>query len=104
MPKEDIQNIDDITAEHFIPTLLKKFNVKDEHIQNILELYRQINEKSSLINTSNPQSISSGFVYYYLKKMNTDISASNFGKIQILDYVVKMGANLKLRDNFNGSF
>ncbi len=29
------------------------------------------------------------------------MNASNFGKIQILDYVVKMGANLKLRDNFN---
>jgi transcription initiation factor TFIIIB Brf1 subunit/transcription initiation factor TFIIB len=81
MPKEDIQNIDDITAEHFIPTLLNKFNVKEEHINNVLELYKKISDKGSLINTSNPQSISSGFVFYYLKKLNLDISASNFGKI-----------------------
>ena len=102
MPKEDIQNIDDITAEHFIPALLKKFNVKEEHIQNVLDLYKRINEKSSLINTSNPQSISSGFVFYYLKKMNTDISASNFGKITGLSEITINKIVKQIDDIING--
>jgi hypothetical protein len=29
------------------------------------------------------------------------MNSANFGKIQILDYAIKNGTNLKLRDNFN---
>jgi len=76
--------------------------VKEEHIQNVLDLYKRINEKSSLINTSNPQSISSGFVFYYLKKMNTDISASNFGKITGLSEITINKIVKQIDDIING--
>ncbi len=83
IPKDELINLDSeyITAEHYIPSILEKFNVKQEHVKYILSLYKQLNDKSALINTSNPQSVSSGLVYYFLKKLNIDITPSNFGKL-----------------------
>lgn len=69
-----------ITAEHFIPRIMESFNVKQEHIDAALKLYDQIKDKTSLFNSSNPQSVSSGLVYYYFKKINADIPGSTFGK------------------------
>ena len=83
IPKDELINLDSeyITAEHYIPNILEKFNVKQEHVKYVLSLYKQLNDKSILINTSNPQSVSSGLVYYFLKKLNIDITPSKFGKL-----------------------
>lgn len=70
-----------ITAEHFIPKILNMLKINDEHIQNVLGLYKEFEKRSSSVNHSNPQSISSGLVYYYLKKITADITAAKFGKI-----------------------
>lgn len=80
VPKEDI-NIKYITAEHFIPDILETFNINNEHKDNILELYKNIEAKGNLIDRRNPQSVGKGLVYYYLKKMNADISPAKFGKL-----------------------
>ncbi len=69
-----------ITAEHFIPRIMETFNCKQEHIQAALKLYSQVKDKTTLFNSSNPQSVSSGLVYYYFKKINADIPGSTFGK------------------------
>ncbi len=81
--KEELVELDFeyITAEHYIPSILEKFNVKDEHVKYVLELYKSLTDKSTLINTSNPQSVSSGLVFYFLKKLNIEISPLTFGKI-----------------------
>jgi transcription initiation factor TFIIIB Brf1 subunit/transcription initiation factor TFIIB len=81
MPKDDISDIKYITAEHFIPKILDKFNIKSDHLQPILNLYKLLESKSSVINRRNPQSISCGLVYYYLKRLNVDIHPSKFGKV-----------------------
>ena len=83
IPKNEIDydNFDYATAEHFIPKILEKWNVKEEHVNFVLNLYNKLSNKSHLINTSNPQSVSSGLVYYYLKKLELDITPSKFGKI-----------------------
>ena len=70
-----------ITAEHFIPSLAQVFDLKDEHVKNILKLYKTLESKSSSICTSTPQSVAAGILYYYLyKKINFPITASKFGK------------------------
>ena len=83
IPKEELMKIEDeyITAEHFIPDILEKFNVKDEHVKYVLNLYKVLSNKSALMNTSNPQSVSSSLVYYFLEKLNIDITPSQFGKL-----------------------
>jgi transcription initiation factor TFIIIB Brf1 subunit/transcription initiation factor TFIIB len=83
IPKNEIDydNFDYATAEHFIPKILEKWNVKEEHVNYVLNLYKRLSNKSHLINTSNPQSVSSGLVYYYLKKLDLEITPSKFGKL-----------------------
>jgi transcription initiation factor TFIIIB Brf1 subunit/transcription initiation factor TFIIB len=80
VPKEDIK-ISYITAEHFIPEILDTFNINKEHTDNILELYKEIEKKGTLIDRRNPQSVSKGLVYYYLKKLNVDVTPAKFGKL-----------------------
>jgi len=81
IPKDDDIVTQYITAEHFIPTLSQVFDLKDEHIKNILMLYKTLEQKSSSICTSTPQSVAAGIIYYYLyKKINFPITASKFGK------------------------
>jgi transcription initiation factor TFIIIB Brf1 subunit/transcription initiation factor TFIIB len=83
-----------ITAEHFIPRVMETFNAKQEYVQAALKLYEKVKDKTTLFNSSNPQSVSCGFVYYYLKKLYTetksqdkkkmidfDLTAKDFGKV-----------------------
>ena len=97
MPKEETKN-QYITAEHYIPQVLEKFNIKSEHATNILELYKNLKEKSSIINRRNPQSVSCGIVFYYLKRLNLDISASKFGKLVNLSEITINNITSEIED------
>lgn len=83
IPKDELEKYTQeyITAEHYIPKILEKFNAKQEVIEDVLNIYRFLENKSTYINRSNPQSVSSGLVYYYLKKKNADTTAAKFGKL-----------------------
>jgi transcription initiation factor TFIIIB Brf1 subunit/transcription initiation factor TFIIB len=82
MPKDKREQYVYITAEHYIPKILKELKITEDHVDNVLLLYNKVKNKSYLLNTSNPQSIASGFVYYYLRKLNVDISPSKFRKVE----------------------
>jgi transcription initiation factor TFIIIB Brf1 subunit/transcription initiation factor TFIIB len=82
MPKDKREQYVYITAEHYIPKILKELKITEDHVDNVLDLYNRVKNKSYLLNTSNPQSIASGFVYYYLRKLNVDISPSKFRKVE----------------------
>jgi transcription initiation factor TFIIIB Brf1 subunit/transcription initiation factor TFIIB len=82
MPKDKREQYVYITAEHYIPKILKELKITEDHVDNVLTLYNKVKNKSYLLNTSNPQSIASGFVYYYLRKLNVDISPSKFRKVE----------------------
>jgi transcription initiation factor TFIIIB Brf1 subunit/transcription initiation factor TFIIB len=69
-----------ITAEHFIPKVIRQFEAKEELIAPIIQIYKKVENKSSLLSRSNPQSVSCGIVYYYFKKINLDITTTQFGK------------------------
>ena len=101
MPKEKRDKYVYITAEHYIPKILSELNVKDEHINNVLALYNKIKDKSYILNTSNPQSIGSGFVYYYLKKLNIDVNPSKFGKIVNLSEITISRIANEIQDIIN---
>lgn len=65
----------------FIPKVMKKFNANDNHIKKVTELFNMINNKSKLLNRSNPQSVISGLVYYYFRLIGGNINGSKFSKI-----------------------
>jgi len=80
LPKDEQSVITYITAEHYIPIIAEKFQMKKEHIDNILKLYKTLENKCNSINTSTPQSVSSGLVYYYLTTLSAPVTAKKFGE------------------------
>lgn len=70
-----------ITIEDFIPKIMEKFNIKKNHIDTVLNLSKTIKNSSSILIRSNPQSVSSSLVFYYLRKLNPDINITQFSSI-----------------------
>jgi hypothetical protein len=57
---------------------MDKFYATKEQKDEILELYKQIENKSSLLNRSRPQSVASGIVRYYILKTNKNVPMNIF--------------------------
>ena len=81
---------EDISAKHFIPQIMKmpQFNTKSEHIDRVIMLHERIADKCSVLNRSNPQSVSKALIYYYFRRRGVLISPSRFGKIVSLSHVI----------------
>ena len=59
-----------------------KFNISQEEKEEIVCLYEKIKNKSSMINRSRPQSVSSSLIYYYIckKKGSNNVNIKDFVK------------------------
>lgn len=67
-----------ISPEDLIMEIMDKFYATPEQKQEVLELYRTIENKSSLLNRSRPQSVASGIVRYYILQKGKDVPISVF--------------------------
>jgi transcription initiation factor TFIIIB Brf1 subunit/transcription initiation factor TFIIB len=67
-----------IQTEHLIKEIMTKFNANDQKIQEILEIYNLIKNKSLLLNRSRSQSVACGLVRYYIQKKNPEITMEYF--------------------------
>ena len=45
-----------------------------------IHIFKQIENKSSLLNRSNPQSVSKGVVFYYLRKINSNFDLNSYSE------------------------
>lgn len=70
-----------ISPVSFIPRVMQKFNANENHIAKVTELYNKINNRSLILNRSNPQSVISGLVYYYFKLIGGNINCPKFSKM-----------------------
>jgi len=74
-----------VDALDLIPKLLCDLNIDKSKqgvcMDDIRTIYRFVKIKSQSFNSSNPQSIAAGLVYYYLKLNNVDITRSEFAKV-----------------------
>lgn len=69
-----------ITPINLIEETMDKFNATDKQKKEVKDLYEMVKNKSSKINRSRPQSISSSLIYYWILKNNKDICLKNFIK------------------------
>ena len=69
-----------ITPEHLIDDIMNKFSAQDEQKKEVVDLYKQIVNKSSMLNRSRPQSVSAALVYTWVCKKDIDISIKEFTK------------------------
>lgn len=73
IPREYLVNRP-LQLDCLITELMQKFNASMDQIQDVLSLYHQVKNKSSLLNRSRPQSVASGIFWYYIVNKNPDIS------------------------------
>jgi transcription initiation factor TFIIIB Brf1 subunit/transcription initiation factor TFIIB len=83
-PKESqIRNKTSNSLE-MVEECLQKFDMSNEEKKEIYELYEKIKNKSSMINRSRPQSVTSSLIYYYICKKR------GFNNVNIKDFVKKV--------------
>ena len=85
-----------ISPKSFIPVIMAKFNANEFHIEKVSSLYEKINNRSSLLNRSNPQSVISGLIFYYFRLIGGNISSLNFSKMVKLSEitVIRLAKNI----------
>lgn len=79
-PKESLIRTSHITAPDLIQEIMKNFDAKDQQIQDVIKLYHQTKNCSSVLNRSRPQSVASGIVYYYVRLNNKNIPLKEFSQ------------------------
>ena len=67
-----------ITPENLVEEIMDKFSATDEQKKEVIKLYNEIKNKSSRLNRSRPQSVSSGLIYYWIKKQKKEITLKEF--------------------------
>ena len=67
-----------ITPIHLIEEIMDKFSATKAQKEEVIELYRRIENKSYKLNRSRPQSIASSIVFYWIKKTGKNISIKEF--------------------------
>jgi transcription initiation factor TFIIIB Brf1 subunit/transcription initiation factor TFIIB len=78
-----------INTEHLIKEIMNKFNATEKQMEEVLELYEHIKDKSVLLNRSRPQSVACGIVRYYTLKKNPEISIDYFrSKINLSELTI----------------
>ena len=67
-----------ISAEDLIKEIMKKFDANDTQIQEVIDIYGKVQNKSSILNRSRPQSVASGLVRYYINITQKEIPMEDF--------------------------
>ena len=70
-----------ITPIHLIHEIIDlSFVASDRDKIHIIELYKLIQNKSSILNRARPKSVASGLIYYYILERNKSINLKTFCK------------------------
>ena len=73
-------------VEHLIREIMTEFHASKSQVDEVLRLYQHIQDKSSLLNRSRPQSVACGLIRYYILKKNPEYSIDYFReKIKLSD-------------------
>jgi hypothetical protein len=72
------------SSKDLVDEYIQKFDMTEEDKTEIFDLYQKIKNKSSMINRSRPQSVTSSLIYYYICKKK------GFNNVNIKDFVKKV--------------
>jgi len=69
-----------ITPVHIIEETMTALKATKEQKEEVITIFEQIKNKSSMLNGSRPQSVASGLIYFYISNKCKDINPSDFLK------------------------
>jgi transcription initiation factor TFIIIB Brf1 subunit/transcription initiation factor TFIIB len=79
-PKDSPIHSTSITPIHIIRQIMLKFEANEEMIQEVNDLYKKINNRSSKLNRSRPQSVAAALTFYWICIKNRQITIKDFSK------------------------
>jgi len=79
-PKDSPIHNTSITPIHIIRQIMLKFEANDEMIEEVNALYKKINNRSSKLNRSRPQSVAAALTFYWICTKNRKITIKDFSK------------------------
>jgi len=80
LPKDSQIKNTYITVEDIIKEILINFSANQKQIDEVIDIYESIKNKSSILNRSRPQSTGAGVIFYYILLKNKDIRLKEFSK------------------------
>ena len=89
VPKESDIKTKYITPEHLILDIMAKFDATQSQKNDVIVIYNNIKNKSSILNRSRPQSVASGIVRYYILVNHKEISMEEFrSKVKLSELTI----------------
>jgi len=70
-----------ITPIHIIEEIMNKLNATQEQKNNVIQIYKQVKNRSSMLNRSRPQSISASIIWFYIRQTGRDITMKDYKEI-----------------------
>ena len=78
-----------ITPEHLITDIMNKFEATQSQKDDVIEIYNKIENRSSILNRSRPQSVASGIVRYYILLNEKEITMAEFrSKVKLSELTI----------------
>ncbi len=88
-PRDSEIRIAHIKPFDLIDNMMEIFNASKKQIEEVKSLYTKIENHSSNLNRSYPQSVAAGLIYYWIKQKKKDISLKNFSsKINLSELTI----------------
>lgn len=69
-----------ITPVNLLDEIMSNFDATDKQKEEVRQIYKKVENKSSRLNRSRPKSVSSGVVYYWIRKKGKDVSLTEFSE------------------------
>lgn len=69
-----------ITPVEIVEEIMEKLNANSDQKKEVVSLYEMIQNKSSILNRSKPQSVAAGLVYYYIIKTGKEVDIKSYIK------------------------
>ncbi len=67
-----------ILVEHLIPQVLALFSASQEHVDQVMQLYLKVKDRSNALNRSNPRSTVAGLIFYYCRSIGKNVPCGKF--------------------------
>ena len=81
IPKESEIHNTIITPNHIISDTMDKFLTTPEQKNEVYEIYKKIDNRSSKLNRARPQSVAAAVIYHWVNTRDINISISDFAGI-----------------------
>ena len=78
LPSDSKSRNYEINTKHLITEIMENFNATVFQKNQVLNLYSKLENRSSLLNRSRPQSVACGIVRFYILKINPTVSLDYF--------------------------